>query len=105
MTVYVDRARIPARAGRITGRWSHLVADSDDELHAFAARLGLHRAWAQHPGEPHGHYDVTDAKRRQAIALGAVPIDRRQLAALITQRRQTLPAERAASGPSRASPG
>lgn len=89
MTVYVDQARIAARVGRIPGRWSHMVADTDDELHAFAARLGLRRAWAQHPGIPHSHYDVTDAKRRQAIALGAVPIDRRQLAALITQRRET----------------
>ena len=52
MTVYVDSLRIPATVGRITARWSHLVADSDDELHAFAARLGLRRAWAQYPGTP-----------------------------------------------------
>lgn len=104
MTVYVDQARIPTRVGRITGRWSHLVADTDDELHAFAARLGLRRAWAQHPGTPHSHYDVTETKRRQAIALGAVPIDRRQLAALITQRRETQRAEQVAAGPSRAGP-
>ena len=61
--------------GTITGRWSHLMADSDDELNEFAAKLGLKKAWAQHPGTALSHYDVTDSKRRQAIALGAVPID------------------------------
>lgn len=75
MTVYVDNMRLSAQVGTIAGRWSHLMADSDDELNAFAAKLGLKRAWAQHPGTALSHYDVTDSKRRQAIALGAVPID------------------------------
>jgi hypothetical protein len=44
MTVFVDDMRRPARVGRITADWSHLYADSDDELHAFAARLGLKRS-------------------------------------------------------------
>ena len=74
MAVYVDDARIPARVGRIRARWSHLYADSQDELHAFAASIGLKRAWFQ-PGKPIGgkpsrlwHYDVTDAMRARAIA-------------------------------------
>lgn len=75
MTVYVDNMRLSAQVGSITGRWSHLMADSDDELNAFAAKLGLKQAWAQYPGTAMSHYDVTDSKRRQAIALGAVPID------------------------------
>lgn len=75
MTVYVDNMRLSAQVGAISGRWSHLMADSDDELDEFAARLGLKKAWAQHPGTALSHYDVTDSKRRQAIALGAVPID------------------------------
>jgi hypothetical protein len=75
MTVYVDNMRLSAQVGSITGRWSHLMADSDDELNAFAAKLGLKKAWAQRPGTARSHYDVTDSKRRQAIALGAVPID------------------------------
>ena len=75
MTVYVDNMRLSAQVGTITGRWSHLMADSDDELNEFAAKLGLKKAWAQHPGTALSHYDVTDSKRRQAIALGAVPID------------------------------
>jgi Protein of unknown function (DUF4031) len=70
MTVYVDDAHIEWR-GR---RWSHLQADTPEELHAFAARLGLRRAWFQSkPGRPHhDHYDVPAEVRERAIALGAV---------------------------------
>ncbi len=74
MTVYVDDMRMPARVGRIEARWSHLMADNDDELHAFAASIGLRRSWAQYPGTWKSHYDVTDSKRTQAIRAGAVEI-------------------------------
>ena len=74
MTVYVDNMRMSAQVGTIKGTWSHLMADTDDELDAFAAKLGLKKAWAQHPGTALSHYDVTESKRRQAISLGAVPI-------------------------------
>jgi Protein of unknown function (DUF4031) len=74
MTVYVDDMRMPARVGRIGARWSHLLADTDAELHDFAAKIGLQRRWAQYPGTWKSHYDVTDSKRREAIAKGAVPI-------------------------------
>lgn len=74
MTVYVDDMRMPARVGRLQARWSHLMADTDEELHAFASQLGLRRSWAQFPGTWKSHYDVTDTKRTQAIAAGAVPI-------------------------------
>lgn len=74
MTVYVDDMQMPARVGRISARWSHLMADTDEELHEFAARLGLRRSWHQKPGTPISHYDVTDSKRDEALRLGAVPI-------------------------------
>ncbi|SIM25943.1 Uncharacterised protein [Mycobacteroides abscessus subsp. abscessus] len=74
MTVYVDDMRMPARVGRLQARWSHLMADTDEELHAFAARLGLKRSWHQKPGTAISHYDVTDSRRREALRLGAVPI-------------------------------
>lgn len=77
MTVYVDDMRMPARVGRIEARWSHLMADTDEELHRFAASIGLRRRWAQYPGTWKSHYDVTDSKRAQAIAAGAVQIGHR----------------------------
>jgi hypothetical protein len=72
VAVYVDDYRVPWRGQE----WSHLLADTTEELHAFAARLGLERGRFQHkPGRPwQDHYDVPEAKRRHAIRLGAKPI-------------------------------
>lgn len=91
MTVYVDNFRVPARVGRITGRWSHLTADTVEELHAFAGRLGLRRSWFQDKGDGRWHYDVVDWRREQAIRLGAVPIDLRDMGAYIRARRTGQP--------------
>ncbi|GGT08169.1 hypothetical protein GCM10010156_76560 [Planobispora rosea] len=77
MTVYVDDWRQRAKVGSINAKWSHLVAGDQDELHAFATRLGLHRSWYQGGRRP--HYDVTDSMRTRAIALGAVAISWRDL--------------------------
>lgn len=96
MTVYVDKARIPATVNRIRGRWSHLTADTRDELDAFALRLGLRPAWFQtcktrcsREGEPcpHWHYDVTDPVRERAISYGAELVDLRGMGAIIAARR------------------
>lgn len=95
MTVYVDDMRMKARVGRLDARWSHLMADTDTELHAFAARIGLRRSWAQYPGTWKSHYDVTDSKRAQAIAAGAVAIGYGSPEALALARRkqQSQPAQ------------
>lgn len=98
MTVYVDNFRTPATVGRIRGRWSHLTADTVEELHAFADRLGHRREWFQAKCKygkcptvegvcAHFHYDVVDSNRTKAIALGAQPIDIREMGALVSARR------------------
>jgi len=74
MTVYVDDMRLQARVGRINARWSHLFADTPEELASFAGRLGLRPSWLQKAGTIMEHYDVTDSVRARAFALGAVPI-------------------------------
>lgn len=100
MSVYVDDALIPARVGRWESRWSHLIADTREELHAFAAKLGLDRRWFQDPCRPgkglvakpgsraaeNWHYDLTENKRRQAISLGAQSITSRQMCELLDER-------------------
>ncbi|UJP40986.1 DUF4031 domain-containing protein [Cellulomonas palmilytica] len=55
--------------------WSHLVSDSSlDELHAFAQRAGIPpRAFDL------DHYDVPDERYDELVALGAVPVDTREL--------------------------
>ena len=67
MSVYVDDAVWPWR-GR---RWAHLMADSLDELHAFAARLGMPRRSFQDKTSG-AHYDIDADTRALALALGAV---------------------------------
>jgi hypothetical protein len=85
MAVYVDDTRVRWR-GR---EWSHLTADNTEELHDFAARLGLERArFHQNPERPwKDHYDVPEAKRREAIRLGAKPIGGREAAQLLRAKR------------------
>jgi hypothetical protein len=76
MGVYVDDARIRWRGSA----WSHLVADSAEELHAAAAALGLRREWVQDKGRTL-HYDLPEELRERAIELGvATPITWRELA-------------------------
>ncbi len=66
-----------------TRRWrwnqaSHLVADTVDELHAFAEELGLKRVWFQSTGTI-PHYDLTVYKRREAVRQGAKEITMREM--------------------------
>jgi len=88
MTVYVDNSRISATVGRIRGRWSHLFADTEHELHEFAAAIGLRRSWFQ-GGQEHGrlwHYDVTDSLRQKAIRAGARSVTWRESVAIMRER-------------------
>ena len=82
MTVYVDDA-VTLWRGR---RWAHLMADTLDELHAMAERLGVPRRALQDKRSG-AHYDLTEELREQALRLGAVAIsrhrDRDQVRAII----------------------
>lgn len=72
MSVYVDELRVwPSRITCFRNGSCHLTADTLDELHAFARRLGLRREWFQdHPIAP--HYDLTASRRELALQRGAV---------------------------------
>lgn len=84
MTVYVDDMR--AAFGRMVV--CHMLADTDDELHAMAARIGVARRWWQSPENTSGsHYDIALSKRALAIAAGAIEITLRQAAAMNFRRR------------------
>lgn len=76
--MYVDD--MMARYGRMV--MCHMLADTEEELHGMAARIGVKRHWYQR-----FHYDICLAKRRKAIELGAIEVTvveaakrRRQLA-------------------------
>jgi RimJ/RimL family protein N-acetyltransferase len=55
--------------------WCHLVSDTSyDELHKFVKQLGIPRVAFQ--GD---HYDLHEAVRAQAVALGANPVNSREI--------------------------
>jgi hypothetical protein len=94
MAVYVNRLR--DRARRLFGRTTPppplfgLTADTQDELHAFAARLGIRRD----PGTPVGpqqelvtrHYLLTNDQLDRAVELGAQVITLREADLMERQR-------------------
>ncbi|MGJ7562303.1 DUF4031 domain-containing protein [Variovorax sp. GB1R11] len=87
--VYVDDAEVLKHGYA----WFHLMADSIQELHEFAAGIGV-SARAFHRGARHPHYDVTAAQRRRALQHGAAAISARD--AVQIGRRAAEPARQAA---------
>lgn len=78
MSVYVDDLTpcIPNKNWRWTES-CHLIADSLDELHEFANRIGMKRAWFQNDSRL-PHYDLNKNRRAIAVRMGVVEIDRRE---------------------------
>lgn len=76
MAVYVDSIKSAAAYRSQNWRFRsfcHMVADSEDELHAMAKRLGLRRDWFQPNVRPWlSHYDLTASKRVLAVKFGAI---------------------------------
>jgi hypothetical protein len=80
MAVYVDDAFWPWQGLK----WCHLLADDVDELHRFAARLGIHRTSYQGPPKTSApHYDLTGFERKRAMALGARACSREEIVAVV----------------------
>jgi Protein of unknown function (DUF4031) len=77
MTVYVDDFSAPYRRMFM----SHMIADTEAELHAMADRIGVQRRWFQYD-----HYDISKGKRELAVRYGAVEITVKQAAGM--RRRQ-----------------
>lgn len=76
MAVYVDRAKVQFR-GR---EWYHLMADTLEELHAFAQSLEID-ARLFHRTASYPHYDITLEMRILVIEHGAIDADRRTIIA------------------------
>lgn len=100
MTIYVDelcawpdqpkhgRAAIHFGNGK---RSCHLTTDGTiEELHAFAAKIGMKRAWFQdHVLLP--HYDLTPGKRDDALDAGAEEMPMREQLRQARKRRESAP--------------
>jgi len=102
VTVYLDNWRQRARLGPVDDRWSHLIADTDEELHRFAKGMGMQRRWFQNKsGRPHhAHYDLPERARSEALANGAVEVTWRELGRMMRDRRLSYQAADPASASS-----
>jgi Protein of unknown function (DUF4031) len=69
-------------------QWAHLLADGVDELHRFAADLGINRLSYQGPPRTSvPHYDLTAYERRRAIARGAIACSRHEIVVVLRRAR------------------
>jgi hypothetical protein len=53
----------------------HMIADTPEELHAMAHRIGVARKWFQDPAKGKAsfwHYDIAKNKRALAVEAGAI---------------------------------
>ena len=90
MSVYVDEMIVCLQNKNWPySRACHLIADSVEELHAFADRMGLKRSWFQSKSVP--HYDLTTGMRFKAIMMGAIEMDRYKFVELIRKYRSGMP--------------
>lgn len=86
MSVYVDRVELGS--GRMV--MCHMIADTPNELHAMADRIGMQRRWFQAPPKASfWHYDIAKSKRVLAVAAGAIDCDRNDFVAALRRIRES----------------
>ena len=78
MAVYVDNL-IPCIPNKKQPykKACHLIADTEEELHAFAKSIGLKRSWYQENSSI-DRYDLNASKRVQAVRGGARQLSNKQ---------------------------
>jgi hypothetical protein len=86
MTVYVDDMHKYPMGQFRRMKMSHMIGDTEEELHAMADKIGIARKWYQAD-----HYDVCISKRELAVKHGAVEIPLRILALMASNRRAGFP--------------
>ena len=85
MAVYVDDMyKYPMGQFRRM-KMSHMIADTESELHEMAIKIGVARKWYQ--GD---HYDICMSMRVKAVSLGAKEITLRELSKMSMDRRRAM---------------
>lgn len=73
MSVYVDASLYGY--GRMV--MCHMIAETPDELHAMADKVGVARRWFQDWSKASfPHYDISKGKRALAVEAGAIECER-----------------------------
>jgi hypothetical protein len=86
MPVYVDDMNAEYRRMKMC----HMIADTEDELHAMADKIGVARRWHQAKGTPRSHYDICLSKRALAVDFGAREITQRDTVKIVARKREAL---------------
>ena len=68
MPVYVDKMKNTFRNMVMC----HMLADTVEELHKMAKKIGLKKEWYQPKSMP--HYDLSQSKRAVALKKGAIEL-------------------------------
>jgi hypothetical protein len=86
MACYVDTVRSYPDAGLRFTEYCHLLADTREELHELAQRVGMPRiAFQDHPHR--WHYDLPGHLRPVAVSLGAREVTMHEVGALLRRRK------------------
>jgi hypothetical protein len=91
VSVYVDP--LFEYGGSAAFKWKHschMYADTLEELHAMAKKIGMRSEWFQN--KENGdlpHYDLRDSRRVKAIMFGAVEHTRHQMVEYRRARRES----------------
>lgn len=80
--VFIDNPIFQKPNGR--KKYAHLTANTLDELHKFAATIGVKRHFF-HAASRHLHYDITEAQVSTALAHGAKQISSKELVQIAKQ--------------------
>jgi hypothetical protein len=87
VSVYVDPLRGWGGAKGYHWRVScHMYADSLDELHAIAKKIGMKATWFQ-KDERLPHYDLHPSQRKKALALGVIEHTRGEMGTFMRARK------------------
>jgi hypothetical protein len=78
MSAYVDPL---INYGWKLGPSCHLTADTLDELHTIAKKIGMKRSWFQISASEMPHYDLVRSRRIAAIKNGAIELSIREAGA------------------------
>jgi hypothetical protein len=92
MSVYVDV--LVNRGWRLRGHHvasCHMVADTLEELHDMALRIGMKHSWFQGKAST-PHYDLTGDRRKAALDRGAIALNRSAFVDVIRRLRNEAPA-------------
>jgi len=80
VSVYVDELQVwPNARGIFRAGSCHMAADTLEELHEMARKIGMKREWFQPGRGRHPHYDLVKSRRDKAVALGAKAVTGRDL--------------------------